>query len=196
MLYLPPHYAHDGVALTACTTYSIGFRAAAANELAAAFLDFLRDELDLPGRYADPDLRPTRTPARIAPMMQRRCARLLGGIRWDRERVARFVGSWLSEPKPHVFFEPPARPLARAAFARRAAARGLRLNPRTQLLYDDRYLYVNGTALPWPAEGAALLARIANGRALTAADARSLPAQVMTMLHGWYRDGFLEPDGD
>ena len=27
MLYLPPHYGHDGVALTDCITYSIGFRA-------------------------------------------------------------------------------------------------------------------------------------------------------------------------
>jgi 50S ribosomal protein L16 3-hydroxylase len=196
MLYLPPHYAHDGVALNACTTYSIGFRAASANELAVAFLDFLRAEIDLPGRYADPDLRPTRTPARIAPAMQRRCRRLLAGIHWDRERVARFLGSWLSEPKPHVFFEPPAGPLEPAAFAARVKKRGLSLNPRTQLLYDERYLYINGTALPWPAEGAALLARLANRRMLAPADAGNLPATVMTPLHGWYRDGFLDPDAD
>ena len=63
MLYLPPHFAHDGVAVDACTTYSIGFRAPGANELAVAFLDFLRDELDLAGRYADPDLAPAREPA-------------------------------------------------------------------------------------------------------------------------------------
>ena len=33
MLYLPPHAAHDGTAIDACTTYSIGFRAADATEL-------------------------------------------------------------------------------------------------------------------------------------------------------------------
>jgi hypothetical protein len=70
------------------------------------------------------------------------------------------------------------------------------LNPRTQLLYDERYLYLNGTALPWPAEGAAPLARLANRRALAAAEARQLPATVMTMLHGWYCDGFLDTDAD
>jgi len=70
------------------------------------------------------------------------------------------------------------------------------LNPRTQLLYDDRYLYLNGTASPWPAEGAALLARLADRRALAAADSRRLPATVMTLVHGWYRDGFLDPDTD
>ena len=30
MLYLPPDHAHEGVAIDACTTYSIGFRAPAA----------------------------------------------------------------------------------------------------------------------------------------------------------------------
>jgi 50S ribosomal protein L16 3-hydroxylase len=67
MLYLPPHIAHDGVAVDACTTYSIGFRAPGATELGAAFLDFLRDELQLPGRYADADLRPVTSPRRSAP---------------------------------------------------------------------------------------------------------------------------------
>src|SRR5262252_1131975 len=43
MLYLPPSFAHEGVAIEPCMTYSIGFRAPAANELAVAFLDWLRD---------------------------------------------------------------------------------------------------------------------------------------------------------
>src|SRR6266567_5729015 len=45
MLYLPPSYAHDGVAVDACTTYSIGFRAPTAQELATAFLDWMRDSI-------------------------------------------------------------------------------------------------------------------------------------------------------
>ena len=68
MLYLPPSYAHDGVAVDACTTYSIGFRAPSHNEIAQAFLDHLRDELALEGRYADPDLEAsgrTRTHRRV-----------------------------------------------------------------------------------------------------------------------------------
>ena len=138
MLYLPPQYAHDGIAVTECTTCSIGFRAASANDMATAFLDFLRDELDLPGRYADPDLAPTRVPARIGAAMRRQCLRTINAIRWDAATVARFVGCWLSEPKPSVFFDPPARPRSRPAFAADAAKHGLHLNPRTQLLYDDR----------------------------------------------------------
>src|SRR5437762_13345898 len=53
MLYLPPGIAHDGVAIAACSTYSIGFRAPSAQELGIAFVDWLRDRIALHGRYRD-----------------------------------------------------------------------------------------------------------------------------------------------
>ena len=191
MLYLPPQYAHDGVAIDACTTYSIGFRAPGATELAAAFLDFLRDELDLPGRYADPDLAPVRAPAEIGPAMRRRCAQLLEGIAWDRTTVARFLGCWLSEPKPHVFFVAPQPALSPAAFRARMAKHGVRLDTRTQLLYDPVHLFINGAALSWPAGGGATLRQLANTRSLAARLAASMPPETARILYNWYRDGYL-----
>jgi 50S ribosomal protein L16 3-hydroxylase len=191
MLYLPPHIAHDGVALDACTTYSIGLRAPSANELGGAFLDFLRDELDLPGRYADADLAPVRSPAAITAAMHGGYRRMLDDVRWDRNAVARFVGCWLSEPKPHVFFERPAPPLASSAFRRSAAKHGVRLDLKTQLLYDDRHLYINGTALPWPATSRDKLRRLANDRALASTAAGRVSPEVATILYNWYRDGYV-----
>ena len=191
MLYLPPHIAHDGVALEACTTYSIGFRAPGANELGVAFLDFLRDELDLPGRYADPDLAPTRTPAEIGAAMQTRCLRLLKGVAWDRATASRFVGSFLSEPKPHVSFEPPASPLSPTAFRRRVAKDGTHVDRRALLLYDRTHLYVNGAALPWPARGAGTLRDLADHRALGPRDAAAMSPEAAAILYNWYRDGYV-----
>jgi 50S ribosomal protein L16 3-hydroxylase len=104
MLYLPPSVAHDGVAIDACTTYSIGFRAPSATELTAAFLDFLRDELDPPGRYADPDPGPVRAPAAISAPMRRRYLRLLKGVSWDDATAARFVGAHLVRTESARFF--------------------------------------------------------------------------------------------
>jgi len=190
LLYLPPAYAHDGVAVDACTTYSIGFRAAAHTELAQAFLDFLRDRIDLPGRYADPDLRPAREPARIGATMQRRVGRALAAVRWDRATVERFLGTMLSETKPSVFFAPPARPLARAAFAAALRRRGLALDRRTQWLYDDACVYVNGEAHDWPAGPRAPLAALANARALSARQAASLSAAQVALVHESYRHGY------
>jgi 50S ribosomal protein L16 3-hydroxylase len=194
MLYLPPSFAHDGTAIDACMTCSIGFRAPAANELAVAFLDWLRDGLELPGRYADPDLDATGEPARIGKTMQRRCAKMLAAIRWDRDAVDRFVGAFLSEPKPSVFFIPPAPVFSLASFRAAARRRGVRLDRRSQLLYDDQTLYINGDAQRWPASGAPLLRRLANERALSrTAIAAATPAAIV-LLYDWYRHGYLHPD--
>lgn len=191
MLYLPPRIAHDGVAVDACTTYSIGFRAPGATELGAAFLDFLRDELDLPGRYADADLAPATSPAAISPAMHRRYLRMLKDVTWDRAAVARFIGSYLSEPKPHVFFEPPESKLTRVAFRKRVAKHGARLDLKSQLLYDDEHLYINGAALPWPAKGRETLRRLANDRALASTAAAGAAPEAAAILYNWYRDGYL-----
>src|SRR5437764_10972979 len=65
MLYLPPAVAHDGIALDVCSTYSIGFRAPSAHEVAIAFLDWLRDRVAMDGCYSYPELAPETDPARI-----------------------------------------------------------------------------------------------------------------------------------
>jgi 50S ribosomal protein L16 3-hydroxylase len=194
MLYLPPGYAHDGVALDACTTYSIGFRAPSAQELATAFLDWLRDSVALEGRYADPSLATSAEPARIGAAMQKRCVAMLGGIRWSDAVAVRFLGCYLSEPKPSVFFEPPSRPLGAARFRSAAARRGIRLDPRTQLLYDSDHVFLNGMVQECATRDAGVIRRLANGRRLSAGaltGSNAPGAQAMTLLHRWYRDGFL-----
>ena len=191
MLYLPPSFAHDGVAIDACTTYSIGFRAASHNEIAQAFLDHLRDELALDGRYGDPDLKASGEPARIATPMQRRVEAILRGIRWDREGTARFLGIFLSEPKPDVYFDAPDRALPLAAFAKSIARRGVALDRRTQWLYDDASVYINGEVRAWPAGARAALAELANARSLPAPASAALPPEALQLLHDGYRHGFL-----
>jgi 50S ribosomal protein L16 3-hydroxylase len=191
MLYLPPRYAHDGVALDPCTTYSIGFRAPAHQEVAEAFLDWLRDSVSAPGRYADPGMRATSRPARIDATTVGRLAEPLARIRWRSGDIARFVGRFLSEPKPHVTFEPPA-PTTLRAFAARARRAGVRLDLRTQLLYDARGLYLNGAEVAVSRIARAPLQRLADARALDAAALRRAPAELVAALHDWYAHGYLE----
>lgn len=191
MLYLPPAYAHDGVAIDACTTYSIGFRAPSHTELAQAFLDHLRDRIALPGRYADPDLGATREPARVGHTMQRRVAAALRDVRWNQAVVDRFLGTMLSEPKADVVFDPPSPPLARAAFVRAVRRRGAHLDRRTGWLYDNDALYVNGEAHAWPAGDRGPLAQLANTRSLPAAAAALLAPPALAFLHEGYRHGYL-----
>lgn len=193
MLYLPPSHAHDGIALDECTTYSIGFRAASNVELAQAFLDHLRDRLDLPGRYADPGILPAKEPARVTADLARHAVRTLAGIAWDRRMVAAFLGTMLSEPKADVYFDAPETPLSARAFAAAIGRQGVRLDRRTQWLYDDEAMYVNGESRAWPRADRAALASLANARALPAAQARRLAAATKAALYGDYRHGYLHP---
>jgi 50S ribosomal protein L16 3-hydroxylase len=192
LLYLPPHYAHDGTAVDECTTWSIGFRAGSAQELGIAFLDFLRDRIELRGRYEDPGLAATRTPARIDAGMRAKVERMLAQLSWTRETVAAFVGTHLSEPSPSVVFEPPETPLSRSAFRSRIATRGVVLDPRTRLLYDERRLYVNGLACTLDASSSALRT-LADLRGLSGVQCAALGATALDRLHDWYRDGYLAP---
>ena len=192
LLYLPPNHAHEGVAVDACTTYSIGFRAPSTQHLATAFLDWLRDEIALDGRYADPALRSAREPARIAAAMQAQCAAALDRIRWNRSDADVFLGCYLTEPKPNVYFDPQPHPFAPRAFAAAAARRGVHLDARTQLLYDGRWIFINGAAIARPSVGAAAIERLANARGLASGEAGTpAPAEL---LYRWYRYGYLHLD--
>ena len=190
MLYLPPDHAHDGTAVDECVTYSIGFRAPLFQELAEAFLDHLRDTVAVPGRYADPDLRPSHAAGRIDPALRRKVATALAQIRWDAGTVARFIGRFLTEPKPEVVFtHPPRRP--RPAFERRVGRDGVRLDRRTQLLYDDARYYLNGDDALLPDRDRPALRRLADRRLLTAKECATLAPETMDLLHDWHRHGFL-----
>lgn len=65
MLYLPPGIAHHGVALDACLTFSIGFRAPTAIEVLESFMLEVDQQNSNPIRYTDPDLETSRHSAEI-----------------------------------------------------------------------------------------------------------------------------------
>lgn len=192
MLYLPPRIAHDGIAEGECVTVSIGFRAPGVQELASEFLVRWADELDLPGRYADPRQPASTHPARIPEGLAAALEAALARARWKRSDLDRFVGTLMSEPKPAVVFEPPERPLAPAAFWRQAVRRGLRLDRRSILLYDARRLYFNGDELP----ASPVLKALADGRALGAAGAARAAEDphAAQSVYEAYRAGWLWPD--
>jgi 50S ribosomal protein L16 3-hydroxylase len=192
MLYLPPRYAHDGVALDDCITYSVGFRAPSAQDLCSRFLDFLQDRLMVPGIYADPGLKPAKNPGHIDRRLTRELLRLLGGLRWTRSDLLQFIGEDLSTPKPHVVFAPPQRALTSSAFTRRVATAGLRLLPQTILLYDDSAFYINGERCVVSAGAGKRIRRLADRRGLPPS---VLPAAAAGTLYAWYRAGYLAPGG-
>jgi 50S ribosomal protein L16 3-hydroxylase len=188
MLYLPPQWAHDGVAVGECTTWSIGFRAIPAQDLAEGFLAYLQEKVCLKGRYADPELKPTKRPAEIGPEMVDQVIAILDQIKgWKRDAVQDFLGEFLTEPKHHVFFDPPEKPLAPARFAAAAVKRGVKLDVRTKLLFAGKRFYLNGEAVEGVESGdRAALRELADRRELAQPS-----AAFAAQLHAWYCDGFI-----
>lgn len=193
MLYLPPRCAHDGVALDECLTASIGFRAPGAQELTVSFLEFLADRLAPDGIYSDPGLRPAPQPARIGDELLAKSCRTLDRINWSQRTVLEFLGCHLTDPKPHVIFERPARRLARAAFAQRIAVRGVRLDPRTLMLYRGRRIFINGSCCTPAPSAAATLRRLADRRRLD--PIRGRDTETTRWLYQWYRAGYIDIAG-
>jgi 50S ribosomal protein L16 3-hydroxylase len=195
MLYLPPQYAHDGVALGECMTYSVGFRAPAFQELGEAFLQFMADTVELPGRYADLELKPARHPAEISRAMVSQVAEQLAKLRFDEEDIAIFLGEYLSEPKPLVGFDPPEPVLTAGRFAQMAARRGIVLSRKTQMLYRGRHIFINGESFAVSAADKAPLALLANERRLEGTMLAQGSDDFREALYLWYQDGWLHPAG-
>jgi 50S ribosomal protein L16 3-hydroxylase len=197
MLYLPPQYAHDGVAEGECMTYSIGFRAPAYRELGGHFLAWLADSLEdhpeFAGVYADPEQPATTTPARIPSTIAPALMARLKHLAWDRDMVAEFVGAYLSEPKATAIFTPPKRPSAER-FQRIATTQGVQLAAATIALYDAGHFYINGETYELPKALVACLTQLADTRQLHGATLErnaQLP-DLLDTLFGWFEAGWIE----
>ena len=197
MLYLPPGWGHDGTAVGECMTCSIGFRAPSGDELRRAFHAFLADApspTTTPGqRYRDRALAPASRPAEIP-------AHLAGTVAgWLRQRpsqalVDRFLGCYLTEPKPSVWFDPPQEDLAIPADA------ALALDRRSRMLYRGNACYINGEAVDLAGAdraARALARRLADQRGLDAVQtARALRLPwLRDRLHDWLSSGWIRLAG-
>lgn len=194
MLYLPPHYAHDGVAIGECMTWSVGFRAPTFQELGVAFLQFMSDSIDLPGRYADADLKPVRHPAEISKDMLDRIGRELKKVEFTADDIAIFVGEYLSSPKPSVFFDQPKRPLTPPRFLSAAAQHGIRLTRKSRMLYRGANIFLNGESFGVGGPDKALLAMLADSRKLAGTRIADASDDMRETLCIWYEDGWIELD--
>ena len=185
MLYLPPGWAHDGVADGECMTASIGFRAAGRAELRSEVLQRMIDASERPEPdplYRDPHQSATDTPGRIPEAMHEFVAREV--TRWLAEprSLACALGEVLSEPKPQVWFEP-GQPLS--------AGKGVRLDRRTRMLYDEHHVFINGEALRAGGQDARLMRRLADDRELAAPQLAKLGDDATELLAQWALAGWL-----
>lgn len=185
MLYLPPLWAHDGVAEGECMTASIGFRSAGRAEMRTEVLQRMLDAsepADPDPLYRDPRQPATDAPARIPEAMQEFVSREVARWLAEPRSLACALGEVLSEPKPQVCFDP-GRRLAKGC--------GVRLDRRTRMLYDEHHVFINGEAFRAAGRDAKLMRRLADERAQTAAQLAKLSDDARELLGQWAEAGWL-----
>lgn len=185
MLYLPPRYAHDGIAEGECQTYSIGFRAPARGELARELLERLAEDAgELAGEalYRDPKQGATDAPGAIPPELREFARDALKAALKDGDALDRALGEYLTEPKANVWFDGgPAR----------GRLRGVVLDRRTRMMHDARHVFVNGES--WRASGrdAVLMRKLADRRRLDGKDMAGASAAAHELLASWREAGWI-----
>lgn len=191
MLYLPPRYAHDGIAMGECMTYSVGFRQPNRGELARELLQRLAEDAeDLVGvtAYRDPHQVAVDQPGEIPAQMIEFARDALQAALKDPDALARSLGEYLTEPKANVWFE--------AAESCVASSQGqmdgqVRLDRRTKMMFDARHIFINGESFTASGRDATLMRRLSDQRCLSREDFGRTSTGARTLLQAWCEAGWL-----
>jgi len=154
ILYVPPGWAHDGIAVgDDCMTYSIGFRAPSTEEMLADYCDHIVETMDVDQRYADPDLQRQENPGEISAAALARLHAMVTEKLLDRETFGRWFGSYVSTRKyPETDWEPDEATEGEDVAASLAAGVALCRNPASRFSFirgrdETVTLFVDGDCI-------------------------------------------------
>lgn len=208
MLYLPPHAAHDGVAIGDCMTISIGFRAPTLATLACGMLETANDQIlanlgDLGGLYAnpvipgpslsatfkDPGIAATATPAALPDTLVKATVKAIAKVKFDEKLATRFLGQWLTDLSTNAYFEPGNEDLDLSVDT--PVSGKLVLDRCTKLMYRGKQLFINGEVAPIPASSR--MRQLADKRELSwsSSKATKLKKKELRALNEWQLEGWL-----
>ncbi|WP_022683869.1 cupin domain-containing protein [Sphingobium bisphenolivorans] len=198
ILYVPPCYAHDGVAVgDDCMTYSVGFRAPSRAELVQHWAEHQADGLLDEDRYADPDLTPQDNPGEISGIAIDRLHGLVMEALSDRTAFARWFGAFTSQPKYADADWRPEEPVG-SGQVRALLAEGVPLsrNPASRFSFlrqEDGavLLFVDGRCFDCTAEEAELVERLCAETALVVDPELAASAPAATLIETLVDQGSL-----
>ena len=202
MLYLPPRYAHDGVAEACvgsdgkaqdCMTYSIGFKAPVAQELAAELLhrlaEFSEDALEAsslkrhPTIYRDAAQAATSTPAQLPNSLVTFAQKSMRDALKDPLALSCALGEIMTSLKPQVWFGEIKTELSEAM--------GIRLDAKTRMMYDAQHIFINGESYRAKGADAVLMRLLADQRQLSALALRKASQDAQALLSDWHNAGWI-----
>ncbi|KGG83816.1 MULTISPECIES: cupin domain-containing protein [Comamonadaceae] len=185
MLYLPPKWAHDGVAEGECMTYSIGFRSPDRSELGRELLLRMSDEPGEPENpviYKDPKQEAVSNPALIPEGMYDFAREALKKAMAEPLALERALGEYLTDPKANVWFE---------HGDENGMFESVVLDRRTRMMYDPKHIFINGESYLAGGRDATLMRKLADTRALSRKDLASASDDALELLSSWFDAGWV-----
>jgi 50S ribosomal protein L16 3-hydroxylase len=203
ILYVPPRFAHNGVAVgDDCMTYSIGFRAPSRRELISHWCDAVLDSLEDDDRFADPGLSPQSNPGEIMPQALDTLRAMVAARLDDRAGFARWFGGFTTTPKyPETDWELD-EPVARAELLEAiAAGRTLRRNPASRYAFirsagGALVLFVDGQPIDCDPSAAPLAERVCASDSFVLDPALIAQTSAIALLEMLFNQGSLAFDAD
>lgn len=202
MLYLPPRYAHDGIAESCigvdgkaqdCMTYSVGFKAPVAQELAAELLhrlaEFSEDDLEAasPDKpktiYRDAAQEATTAPAQLPKSLVTFAQKAVHEILKNPLALGCALGEIMTTVKPQVWFEKIETELSKAM--------GIILDAKTRMMYDDNHIFINGESYRAKGADAVLMRLFADQRQLPARALGKASLDALYLLSDWQAAGWI-----
>ncbi|MBJ2160098.1 cupin domain-containing protein [Variovorax sp. IB41] len=193
MLYLPPKYAHEGVAVgDDCMTFSIGLRSSAMGELGADLLARMAqaysEDLEDAGpaelaRYRDPAQPAVDAPAAMPAALRDFARKAVEAALRDPDAIDRALGESLTEPKANIWFDEGGN--------MPGAMQHVALDRRTRMLYDTRHIYINGESFRAGGADATLMRKLADQRALGARELARASEGALALLGEWCEAGWV-----
>lgn len=198
ILYVPPGFAHDGVAVgDDCMTYSIGFRAPSRADLVESWSAHLADAMDEDDRYTDPDIAPQANPGEITPEALARLHALVVDAVADGAAFTRWFGAYNSLPKYADADWRPEAPIGLDAVqACLADGREISRNPASRFAFIRQgeqavCLFVDGQSFDCTGDAAALAEEICAGGTLIVAPRLAGSGPVASLLAALVDQGSL-----
>jgi 50S ribosomal protein L16 3-hydroxylase len=194
MLYLPPGYAHDGIAVGECMTYSIGFKVPRSAELASELLMGLSEEMaenagsNFDVIYQDPCQAAAIKDASIPAALQNFATQSVAKALKDPHMLNCLLGEALTEPKPNVWFDSPDQDILHTF----SWPCDVSLDRRTKMLFDAKHIFINGESFRAAGRDAKLLQKLANEKFLNANESKGLSNGAVQLMQAWWEEGWWQ----
>lgn len=197
MLYLPPKYAHDGIAVgDGCMTYSIGFRVPQQTDLAQSVLEKVVEELydeeessAAPTLYKDAGQPAVSQSGEIPASLQEFALEAVLKTIQQKQRVEQALGEYLTEPKQNVVFDADGDDYSEPEVEKEST---LRLSKKTRMMYDKNFVYINGESYRCAGKDATAMRELADERVLSGKAYFKLSETAQEIVLDWISQGWVE----